>query len=131
MNKFSSVLLVAFFACVVSGKAQDTAGATINHDIGAKSIRVDVGGTFFTEFRYNQEKKPILYPVVGPQGVEMTRNYPMKKDVAGEAADHPHHTSLWFTHGEVNDSDFWANGKESIFHPGNRSRGERRGECRD
>ena len=86
----------------------------MKHDVATKTIRVDLNGSLFTEFRYNQEKKPILYPIIGPHGIEMTRNFPMKKDVAGEAADHPHHTSLWFTHGEVNDSDFWANGDEKI-----------------
>jgi hypothetical protein len=28
--------------------------------------------------------------------------------VAGEPEDHPHHESLWFTHGSVNGHDFWA-----------------------
>jgi hypothetical protein len=37
----------------------------------------------------------------------MTRNWPMK-DVAGEERDHPHHRSLWFTHGAVNGVDFWS-----------------------
>ncbi|MEZ5326013.1 MAG: PmoA family protein [Verrucomicrobiales bacterium] len=108
--------LLTLFTFVAAGsiaQAQDT-GATVKHDIGTKTIRVDLNGKLFTEFRYNQEKKPILYPIIGPHGIEMTRNYPMKKEVPGEAADHPHHTSLWFTHGNVNDSDFWANGEEKI-----------------
>jgi methane monooxygenase PmoA-like len=35
-----------------------------------------------------------------------------------EAHDHPHHNSLWFTHGDVNGVDFWANGekKGKIVH---------------
>jgi hypothetical protein len=27
----------------------------------------------------------------------------------GESADHPHQKGLWFTHGDVNGYDFWAN----------------------
>ena len=114
MNKLYSILF-AFTIGVVTANAQDAAGLTVKHNVGGKSIRVEIDGSLFTEFRYNQEKKPILYPVIGPHGVEMTRNYPMKKGVSAEAADHPHHTSLWFTHGEVNDSDFWGNGKEQIM----------------
>jgi hypothetical protein len=30
-------------------------------------------------------------------------------EVPGEAHDHPHHRGLWFTHGDVNGYDFWAN----------------------
>jgi hypothetical protein len=33
----------------------------------------------------------------------------MKEGVPGEAADHPHHQSLWYAHGDVNGVDFWAN----------------------
>ncbi len=39
----------------------------------------------------------------------MTRSYPMKKK-DGEATDHVHHRSLWFTHGDVNGVDFWLEG---------------------
>lgn len=52
--------------------------------------------------------KPILYPLRGPGGFEVTRNYPMKAGVAGEASDHEHHKSLWFAHGDVNGLDFWS-----------------------
>jgi hypothetical protein len=30
------------------------------------------------------------------------------KNVEGEEQDHPHHRSLWFTHGAVNGVDFWS-----------------------
>jgi hypothetical protein len=32
----------------------------------------------------------------------------MRKGVKTEQTDHPHHRSLWFTHGEINGHDFWA-----------------------
>jgi hypothetical protein len=50
--------------------------------------------------------------VIGPGGVAMTRNAPMKK-VGGEDQDHPHHRSLWYSHGEVNGIDFWAESAKS------------------
>jgi hypothetical protein len=52
--------------------------------------------------------KPIVWPLLGPDGVSMTRAYPMSDKDSTEKKDHGHHRSLWFTHGEVNGVDFWA-----------------------
>lgn len=71
-------------------------------------ITVKIGGKLFTEYVFQGHSKPILYPVIGPHGIEMTRHYPIKKNVDNEALDHPHQKSLWFTHGNVNGVDFWA-----------------------
>ncbi len=75
-------------------------------------VRIDIGGQLFTEYHYAKFAKPILYPIIGPHGIPMTRNYPMK-EVAGEARDHVHQKSMWFTHGSVNGADFWGEGSES------------------
>ena len=58
---------------------------------------------------------PIVYPIIGPTGKKMTRQYPMKQDYEGVKADHVHHRSLWFSHGNVNGLDFWAT-KDKIVH---------------
>jgi hypothetical protein len=76
-------------------------------------IRVELDGKLFTEYVYTGTPRPILYPVIGPHEIAMTRNYPMVKDVEGETHDHVHHRSLWFTHGAVNGVDFWAEGRGS------------------
>jgi len=68
---------------------------------------VTAGGAPFAEYVYEGLPKPCIYPVLGPDGIPMTRNYPFKK-VEGEANDHPHHQSLWYTHGDVNGVDFWS-----------------------
>ena len=70
-------------------------------------IRIEIDGQLFTEYRYEGYAKPILYPILGPHQISMTRHYPMRADVAGEANDHPHHKSMWFSHGNVNGVDFW------------------------
>jgi hypothetical protein len=49
-----------------------------------------------------------VWPLLGPDGVPLTRAWPMSEENADEKRDHPHHRSLWFTHGEVNNVDFWA-----------------------
>jgi hypothetical protein len=58
---------------------------------------------------YIQEStgRPIIYPLVGPGGHRMTRGYPMDDVAENERADHPHHKSMWLTHGDVNGTDFW------------------------
>jgi hypothetical protein len=73
-------------------------------------LEVWIGEALFTEYRYAGYAKPILYPIYGPHEIAMTRNYPMQ-EVVGEAHDHPHQKSMWFTHGWVNGVDFWSEGK--------------------
>lgn len=72
-------------------------------------VRVLIDGELFTQYIWEGEK-PILYPVHGPDGVRMTRHYPMKEGVEGEAEDHPHQASMWWAHGDVNGRDFWHHG---------------------
>ena len=75
--------------------------------------RVDVAidGKPFTTFYYGSDTmKPYLHPLRSASGKVVTRGYPMEK-IEGETNDHPHHQGLWFTHGDVNGYDFWANVK--------------------
>jgi putative heme-binding domain-containing protein len=75
---------------------------------GAKEdkVVVSIGNEIFTEYRYANQGKPILYPVIGPYGIPMTRHYPMKEGVPGESADHHHHQSIHYNH-PVSGVDFW------------------------
>ncbi len=84
------------------------------HDRG---VTVEIDGKLFTEYLIKTGPKPILWPIIGPTGVAMTRAFPMEK-VEGEKQDHPHQRSLWFTHGNVNGVDFWSElkGHGSIVH---------------
>ena len=70
-------------------------------------LEVRINGEPFTTYRANDGPKPYFYPVIGPSGESVTRAYPMA-DVDGEDRDHPHQRSFWFTHGDVNGTDFWA-----------------------
>jgi hypothetical protein len=38
----------------------------------------------------------------------VTRSFPAGPRAEGETTDHPHHHSIWFTHGAVNGLDFWT-----------------------
>ncbi|HAR65136.1 MAG TPA: hypothetical protein DCR55_02855, partial [Lentisphaeria bacterium] len=88
-------------------KASGAPGSlSVDHDEEAKAVAILIDGQLFTEYRYGNKGKPILYPVIGPHGIAMTRHHPMKKGVAGEALDHPHHQSIHYNH-PVNGHDFW------------------------
>jgi hypothetical protein len=70
-------------------------------------IEIRVDGKLVTESIPDDGPKPYFFPLIGPSGSPMTRAFPMKK-IDGEKYDHPHHRSLWFTHGSVNKVDFWS-----------------------
>jgi hypothetical protein len=78
-----------------------------------QSDRVDLvqDGKLATSYVFKSGSKPILWPLMGPDDTRMSREYPMVADSPNEEHDHPHHRSLWMTYGEVNDFDFWAEGK--------------------
>ena len=82
-------------------------------------LKVELNGELFTEYRYGDELLtfPVLYPIIGPGGLPMTRDYPFKEN-AGEDKDHPHHRSLWFTHSLINGTNFWAVNKVKDRDPG-------------
>lgn len=70
-------------------------------------VRVEIDGELFTEWRHSDWVAPYLYPVIGPTGEAITRNYPMKEGVEHESQDHPHHRSIRFAHSDVNGFNFW------------------------
>lgn len=72
------------------------------------AVRIEVDGELFTEWRHSDWKAPYLYPVIGPNGVPVTRHFPMKEGIPGEQNDHPHHRSIRFSHRNVNGMSFWA-----------------------
>jgi hypothetical protein len=70
-------------------------------------LKVEINGQPFTEYHFKGDSRPYLYPVLGPGGLPMTRNWPMKEAPA-EERDHPHHRSFWYAHGDLNGHDFWS-----------------------
>ncbi|RFC45457.1 MAG: Methane oxygenase PmoA [Verrucomicrobia bacterium] len=70
-----------------------------------KGLRIEVDGALFTEYVVKDTQRPYFYPVIGPNGVGVTREYPTP---AGEKFDHVHHSSVWFGHDGVNGLNFWA-----------------------
>ncbi|QDU97773.1 DUF6807 domain-containing protein [Lignipirellula cremea] len=72
-------------------------------------VTVKHNGELLTRYLFKSGAKPILWPLIGPHGKEITRSYPMVEEgKETEKKDHIHHRSFYFTHGNVNGVDFWA-----------------------
>ena len=81
-------------------------------------FRFSLGGqevaTYYTDASW---AKPFLWPLIAPNGVAVTRAWPIEPTVL-VSRDHVHQKSAWFTHGEVTLAtagegeskpiDFWA-----------------------
>jgi len=75
---------------------------------GEERLDIRVRGEHFTSYVYkNVPARPYFYPFIGPEGRQVTRNYPMK-NVPGENQDHPHHKSVYIAYGDVNGVDNWS-----------------------
>jgi hypothetical protein len=97
--------LFALLLCLSLGRSLGATQVTVEKSKQGATAKID--GALFTEYVTRSGTKPILWPIIGPSGKPVTRPYPMEKKNA-ETKDHVHHRSLWFTHGNVNGIDFWA-----------------------
>ena len=102
----SSVLLA--IAMVLPMQAQKK-GVAVVEDAAKHRVDITIDGAAFTSYLWDtNQRKPVLYPLVEPDGTTVTRGYPFAMR-AGERVDHPHHAGLWFNYGNANGFDFWNN----------------------
>lgn len=101
----SALLLGGILHSLTPLRAAESSGVDIVDQGDTLSIRVN--GRPLGNYHYQKDSRPYLYPLFGPNGIRMTRDWPMK-DAGKEDKDHPHHRSFWFTHGDVNGHDFWS-----------------------
>jgi hypothetical protein len=89
---------------------------------GKKQVDVTIGGKALTSYVFdygkagkNQLRRPYFWPVYGPGQETMTRPYPMQFENLPKnvQTDHPHHTSIWVAHGDVNKADNWSIGPKA------------------
>ncbi len=117
-NSLTFTIAAALTCCGFAAVAQDSKSGVRLTEL-ADRVRVEINGQLFTEYVFKDVPRPFCYPLLGPAGLPMTRNFPMK-EVPGEDRDHKHHRSLWFTHGAVNGVDFWSEARDfgKIVHDG-------------
>ncbi|MDR3234842.1 MAG: PmoA family protein [Planctomycetaceae bacterium] len=101
-NKVLLFFIVLYPLCIGGGAEISLQKTPAGYDV---LIDKQIFAGYITDF----QGTPIVYPIIGPTGKKMTRDYPMneRKDET-EITDHPHHRSLWFTHSNVNGLDFWT-----------------------
>ena len=82
-----------------------------------QTIAITIEGKPFTVYLFTNPKfigqqlrRPYFWPVYGPGQVTMTRPYPLTAEKIPDnvAKDHPHHTSIYVAHGDVNGADNWS-----------------------
>lgn len=105
-------MLLLFGGTVVSAQS----GVKLVRQPEKNRVQVRIDGDLFTNYVVNEYPMPVLYPIHGPDGIRMNRQYPMKEGVDGESDDHPHHKSLMYSHGKLNGVDFWHQGGPKTVH---------------
>src|SRR5688572_33228895 len=106
MNRKVHLVLAAVISVLMMNAAEVLADVTA--EPSNRGVVVKIDGELFTEYLTEAGESPALWPIVGPTGKHMTRAWPVGPAEKGGTKDHPHHQSLWFTHDEVNDSNFWS-----------------------
>ena len=119
MNRLTKIMtaLLCAFACtaaIADGHEASEKHPALSIKKQGQQQQVLIEGALFVGYNTKDTAKPFLYPIIGPTGASMTRHYPMKQGVPGESDDHPHHTSLWFTHGGVNGVDLWHGKSKAV-----------------
>jgi hypothetical protein len=72
-------------------------------------ITVTLDGQVFGVFLFEADRaKPIVWPLVGPDGIGLTRDWPMNEDNPDDSRDHVHQQSFYVAHGDVNGVDYWS-----------------------
>ena len=82
-------------------------GVAVIVNEAAHRVDITIDGQPFTSYLWaTNQRKPILYPLLAPDGTTLTRGNP---PLPGERTDHPHHAGLWFNYSNVNNIDYWNN----------------------
>src|SRR5438046_85339 len=70
--------------------------------VGKEALEFKAGSAVVAKYAVAETvAKPYLYPVLAPNGVPLTRGYPVEKAPGDDSKDHVHQKSVWFCHGDV------------------------------
>jgi hypothetical protein len=106
LRKFLPIILALV---TIPALAKDGKGVDVTVNEGSHRVDVTIDGKPFTSYLWDtNQRKPVLYPLIAPDGTTVTRGFPFQT-IQGERVDHPHHAGLWFNYGNANNFDFWNN----------------------
>lgn len=97
--------VLAVFSLSSDDALAGTVGFTVEVTNSGATIRYN--GEPVATYVIDDANKPYFFPVFGPGGKQMTRQFPMKI-VAGEKQDHPHHRGITFGHMDIGGANSWA-----------------------
>jgi hypothetical protein len=103
--RISLLCLVAFSLSNRTAAADEASSVKLTQE--KNRIHVEIGGKPFTDYYFAEDEsrpyvRPYFYPVLAADGTEVT------SDQIRAKGDHPHHRSLYVSHGDVNGADHWA-----------------------
>ena len=104
---FVTVCAAALF-CAFVATPRHAAAQTVTITQSEDRLSVLIDGELFTEYIFRGHSRPLLFPIIGPHGLGMTRSYPIKMGVPGESHDHVHQKPMFFAYGWVNGINFFA-----------------------
>lgn len=110
MRRQTALLTVCSLAplCWVAAAPGHAVAQTVTIERSDDRLSVLFDGELFTEYIFRGHSRPVLFPIVGPDGLGMTRSFPIKTGVPGESTDHPHQKPMFFAYGSVNGVNFFA-----------------------
>lgn len=105
--KLPAIMLLAITAALAY-TATVAAGPTVTATQDDDGVTVSVDGELFTRYLIRSGTRPVLWPIIGPNGQPMTRSYPIGEAQEGESRDHVHHRSMWIGYEGFNETDTWT-----------------------
>ena len=104
-SMLTTVLLVAMALLLTAQTFAAGPRLTVSEEADGATVYVD--GDVFARYVTRSGTRPVLWPLNGPTGAGVTRNYPVGERGTSEEVDHVHHRSAWFGYEGVNGCDFW------------------------
>ncbi|NYF80278.1 PmoA family protein [Granulicella arctica] len=109
MRRLLVCCLLPMMTLQLNAQLKGDKGIKVMPDEAHQRVDITIDGAPFTSYVWPATlKKPVLYPLIAPGGIEVSRGYPLAPR-EGERTDHPHHAGMWFNYGNVNNFDFWNN----------------------
>src|SRR5580698_5093827 len=101
--------LAAALVLPLTAQTKPSGGVQVVPDVERQRVDITIDGAPFTSYVWPTTlKKPVLYPLIAPGGIEVSRGFPLAPR-PGERVDHPHHAGMWLNYGNANGFDFWNN----------------------
>lgn len=104
---FRALFSLAICVFLLHYASAQSHGFAFKHHPAKKQMDIVYSNKLISSYCYSDSLfKPILNPVNTPDGITVTRGFPLHPK-AGERTDHPHQQGIWFNYESINGIDFW------------------------